>query len=403
MRKLAVLILLAMLMLTSSAARAASVADIEEDPMFAVREGWAWPVVVVPPAGGWDTALGESVKYAMRISEREVSKKRGGIRGREIVFLYAAESSVGELASRVRQWRQLGARAIISFGGHEIDDELHRLCRVVGPAFLTAGGEELSVIDPATKLPYRYAYALDLHYFARANAIAEAIAIENQEHRSAVISDLMSTKIARGAALTVRLLRSRGLDTTNISIPAFQNDHFTTQVYELEAAGVRSFSVWLDAMATLSIWRTANINRRGTTIYYCGRQHPILLDADGLTMVDKDSPLERNELGREEIDQLMRDEFNRTPSDPVMAAKALALSKWVISAFEKVSVVNDETIADALAEIEDIPLMDIKLSIDPKTHRPISRRFGVLKVHDRTYSSFAEVDVFSAEVTETDD
>lgn len=392
-----------LMMLFHTAAVAASVAEIEADPMFAVKEGWAWPVVVIPPSGGWDAPEGESIKYAMRIIERQVSRQRGAIRGREVVFLYASEAGIDELPSRLRQWRGMGVRAIVSFGGIEIDTALQSMCRASGPSLISAEGEELSVIDPISKRPYKYIFALDLPYFARSNAIAEAISMEEPRRKTAVVSDLMSTRLARAADLNVRFLRARDVQTMDIAVPAFRQDHFVTQVYDLEAGGVRAFSVWLDAMATLSIWRTADLNKNGSVIYYCGRQHPILLDADGLFIVDKEAPLERNVQGRDAIAMMMHDEFNRTPADPVAAAKAVALARWVISAYEEVSAVDDATIAGALEHIKEIPLMDEQISIDPTTHRPVSRAFSVLRVEGREYASYAMVDVFSAEVKEIDD
>lgn len=395
----ALLFAFAFISLASSAM--ASVVDIENDPMFAIREGWAWPVVVVPPPSGWETPEGEAVKYAMRIAERQVSRQRGAIRGKEVVFLYSTADNASDVQARLRQWRDLGVCAIISFAGGEIDDTLSRMCRDAGPSVVFVGGENIRTMPNGSNVPFPFIFALDYSYFARTNAIAEAISVLSKpDEKVAVVSDLMSAKLAHGADLTVKFARSRGLSTMDIAVPAFRQDHFVSQVYDLEAGGVRSFSIWLDAMATLSIWRTARVNGKGSTIYYCGQQHPILLDAEGLVIVDKDEHLYRNTDGVRAMIELMRDEFSRTPSDPVLASKAYALAKWVIAAYSSVSSIEVDVIARALENVKDIPLLDELITIDPNTHRPVNRKYGVLMVGDREYKSHGVVDVFGSEVEE---
>lgn len=370
------------------------------DPMFGVREGWAWPVVVIQPPEGWESPEGESVKYAMRAAERELSKKREAIRGKEVVFLFSSVSDSAELAERISTWRAMGVNLIVSFADDAFDKSLQYICRENGPNVLFTAGENIQVKNPTTGIPYPHLFALDFPYFARANALAELAASERPGIRAAVITDMMSDRLAKGASLNVSFLRARGLEALDISVPAFRQDQFISQVRDLESGGVRLFSVWLDAMATLSIWRTAYINRQGSMVCYSGNQHPILLDAEGLMIVDKDVLLERNESGRDGIITLLRDLFNRTPKFPVLAAKAYAVAKWSINAFEDADIVNADTLGKALGRVEEIPLMDEILSINPRTHRPMTRKFGVLRVENRAYKSHGSVEIFSDEISE---
>lgn len=392
--------LVVFVLMIAASANAAMIGDEDFDPMFAIREGWAWPVVVIPPPGGWDSPEGLSVKYAMRMAERALSRERGAIRGKELVFLFSSINDAGEVAERLKQWRGMDAAAIVSFGGGKIDQTLQYLCRDRGPAVVFCAGEELKLIDPTTRAPYKYLFALDLHYYARSNAIADAGVSLTAQARSAVISDMMSSKLALGARLTRELLISRGVDTLNVSVPAYRQDHFLSQVRDLESGNVRFLSVWLDAMATLSIWRTANISRNGTVVCYAGGQHPILLDADGLIIVDKESPLERNAEGIKGVVTMLRDSFDRVPDDPVMAAKGYCLAKWVIDAYRRALDVRSSSIAETLADSKGLPLMDDEISIDPNTHRPETRKFGVLMVEDRQYKSHGIVEIYSREVDE---
>ncbi|MDR3331054.1 MAG: ABC transporter substrate-binding protein [Synergistaceae bacterium] len=374
-------------------------ADISKD-LAGVKEGWAWPVVVVPPPEGWNSPTGNSIKYAMRTAEREISLKRGGIRGKEVTFMFSNLSSHLELGERLRTWRAMGVYAIVSFGGGEMDDVLKSLCSQNGPSVLFVGGEELPIIDPNTGRPYPYLFTLDLPYFARANALAEIAATENPKRDVAVITDVMSVKLAKGAALNVDYLRLRGINTMDLSVSAYRQDQFAPQVRNSEESGVGVFISWLDSMATLSIWRTAYQRPNKSIIYHAGNQHRILLDAEGLILVDKDVLLERNTDGRRHTSFIIRDTIHEAVDDPVIAAKAYALGKWAISAYMTVISEDVGAISETLAQTAGIPLMDEDLSINPLTHRPVSRKFGVLRIQGRQYVSNGLVEVFSSEASE---
>lgn len=378
-------------------------AATEEDPLLGVREGWAWPVVVVPPPDGWDTPGGESVKYGMRAAEREVSLQRGAIRGREVTFMFANLVSADELPRRLETWRAMGVAVVVSFGDGAMNEALRSRCAERGPAVVFAGGEDLSLLAPATASPHTYLFALDLPYHARANAIAEAAraeVLEAPSAKAAVISDIYSRRLAGGASWNVDVLRGKGIDTLYLTIAGLRQDQYLPQVREAEADGVRFIASWLDAMATLSIWRATTLRPGGATVCYAGNAHPVLLDADGLLVVDKDVLLERDESGKHAIMIKVRDLFNRVVDEPVLSAKAYALGTWTIQAYRGAASADAASLAARLADAGEIPLMGESLSIDPATHRPVSRKFGVLRVGGREYRSAGSVEVFSREVRE---
>ena len=371
-----------------------------EDALQGLKEGWAWPVVVIQPPAGWASEQGEAIKWSMRAAEREISLNRAAIRGREVTFMFSSVATSSELVERIKTWRAMGVAAIVSFGDDAIDETLSYLCRDDGPSVIFAAGENLDVINPTTMRPYRHLFALDLPYFARANALAELATQEDRKRPVAVISDILSERLAKGARLNVELLRARDAEVLDLSVTGFRQDQFVPQIRDFESGGFRIFTVWLDAMATLSIWRTAHMNRNGSEVHYAGSMHRLLLDAEGLMLVDKDVLLERNERGKNDIIILVRDRFNRRILEPVIGAKAYALAKWVLAGYADAGSAEWGPVADALSRTADVPLMDELLRIDPSTHRPVSRKFGVLKVEGRAFKSSGSVEVFSREVSE---
>ena len=189
-----------------------------------------------------------------------------------------------------------------------------------------------------------------------------------------------------------------------MSITAYRQDQFAPQVRELESEGVKIYVCWLDAMATLSIWQSLERSETGpspsSTVYYSGPAQKILSDAEGMVLVDKDVLLERNEDGRRDIIVKIRDAFDVTMEDPVTAAKAYALAKWVTGAYRTSDSEDVPHLAHALEKTDGIPLMSETLTIDPDTHRPKSRRFGILVVRGRKFESYGSVEVFSRETEE---
>lgn len=372
----------------------------EENRVLGVKEGWAWPVVVVPPPSGWESPKGEAIKLGLRAAERELSLRREAIRGREVTFMFSSVRSSTELAERLETWRAMNVAVILSFAGERNNGTLARLCATRGPSVIFAGGEELVIKNPATAKPYPYLFAIDLHYYARANALGEVALRERPIRKVAVISDPMSAKLAKGADLNVGFLRSRGLETLPLSISGFQQDRFDPQLEDAEAEGIRVVTSWLDAMATLSVWKTLSLSSNKSRVYYAGKMQKILTDAEDLVLVDKDVLLERDEAGKHGIIIKIRDLFDKTTKDPVLSAKAYALGRWTIKGYADSRSSDVPSISQSLARVRDIPLMSEKLTVDPGTHRPKSRKFGVLRIESSRYESEGAVEVFSVESSE---
>lgn len=371
-----------------------------ETNLSGVREGWAWPVIVIPPPDGWESPSGEAVKYALRAAEREISLSRDAIRGFEVTFMFSSVAVPSELAERMNAWRNMKSRAILSFGGGEMDTELKRLCASVGPAVIFAGGENLAVKDPVNDLPFPYLFALDYTYFARSNALAEFAGQRADGKPVVVLTDGLSEKLARGARKNVDMLRRDGTEVFIYFLPAMTQNRFDAQIQEAVSEGAGVITSWLDSLSTLSVWRTVLLNRSSVAVCFSGAKNNILLDANGLILIDKDDVLNHNEEGKRVIAVKILDRFGISPRDPVLAAKAYALGKWAIEGFTNSDEISARSVAAALSRAEGIPLMDEILSIDPRTHRPISRKFGVSRVEGRSYKPIASVDVYSVEVLE---
>ncbi|MDR1020334.1 MAG: ABC transporter substrate-binding protein [Synergistaceae bacterium] len=371
-----------------------------ETDLSGVKAGWAWPVIVIQPPEGWDSPSGESIKYGFRTAEREISFSREAIGGFEVTFMFSSVANPAELSQRVEMWRSMKSYAILSFGDDEMNLELKRLCAERGPSVIFAGGENMAIKNPVNGLPFPYLFALDYPYFARANALA-GFAMQSVSGQSVVImTDRLSEKLARGADKNADVLRQDGVSAHVYFLPAMVQNRFNAQVQEAVSSGAGVITSWLDSLSTLSVWRTVMLAGEDVTVCFSGAKNNILLDANGLVLVDKDDILNFNDEGKHVMDVKVRDLFGKALGDPVAAAKAYALGKWAINGFVNAGVISAPSVAKALSAADSIPLMDETLSIDPRSNRPKSRKFSVLKVGERAYNPVSSVDVYSVEVIE---
>lgn len=365
-----------------------------------VKEGWGYPVVVIPPEKGWESKDGNSIKWALRLAEREISMKREGIRGHEVTFMFASVQKKEEIKDRLSIWRRMNVAVILSFaGGGGVDQTLRQLCGENGPAVLFVEGENINLSSGDVK-PMPYLFALELPFFFKANAFAERASQAKKSNQVTLFSDIQSTQIARGARLTDALLSAKKIPSTIMWVPAFQQDRFIIPINEAVSSESSTFISWLEGMGTLSIWKSLRTDRIKAQLWYAGIKHPILLDASGIVLVDKDVLLERDIQGKRDISMRIRDLFNRIPDNPVMAAKAYALGSWAIQSYQNSKGRSATALAEQLSLSRNIPLMGENLDIDPGTHRPVSRRVGFLRIADRKYKSDGSVSVFSRNVTE---
>ena len=169
------------------------------DTLSGVKEGWGYPVVVIPPEKGWESNDGRSIKLALRLAEHQISIQREGIQGREITFMFASIQKKEEIKERLPLWKQMKVAVILSFAdGGGMDQTLRQLCAEKGPAVLFAEGENINLLSADAK-PLPYLFALELPFFYKANAFAERAVKEKQTRQVTLFSDIKSTQIARGA------------------------------------------------------------------------------------------------------------------------------------------------------------------------------------------------------------
>lgn len=350
----------------------------EAAPLSALKEGWGWPVVVLPPEGGWNSPAGQSVKWALRTAEREVSLTHQGVHGRDVVFLYAPVDTKEEALKRLPQWRAMGAGAILCFASGDLEAGLIQACAYQGPSLILAGGEERRIRDPKGK-PCPYLFALDLYRNYRANAFA-ALAGSQGKELMGILSDPYAVDLARTARLSARFLEKRGVPSRSFWMSGQGDDEMGVRLAEMESSGARRVICWLGGMGTRSLWKTAAYYRKSLKVWHGGPYDPLLQGAEGVLYLEQDAPLQERLKAQDALRWNVLRKTRVRVTDLVLAGKAYALGHWAIGAFLEAGTNAPAPVAAALARNRDVPLLGETLSINPGTHRPHQREVGVMRI-----------------------
>ncbi|EHM10232.1 hypothetical protein TheveDRAFT_1108 [Thermanaerovibrio velox DSM 12556] len=354
--------------------------------LSALKEGWGWPVVVIPPKEGWGSPEGQSLKWALRTAEMEVSKAHSGVHGRDVVFLYPDISDPEDALKRLKIWRSMKVGVIVCFDDGPVMEALVKACRDSGPSLILSDGEDLSLRGPSGK-PHPYLFALGFFRNYRANVLSQLMA--KRALKGAVISDRYDPAMVQGAQVTLSLLAKRQPGARLFWLMGSGDAGYRYRLAEASAEGANVVVSWLDSMGSISLWKTAYTYRMPLEVWHGAYpDQKLLKEADGLLYVDADHLLSLRQKELQRIRWNIIRTVKRDVTNLVAAAKAYAIGVWVIKAYESTGSADPAKLAASLSSTRDIPLAGEMLAISPITHRPVKRSFGVIRVKGK--STFLE-------------
>ncbi|ACZ18925.1 hypothetical protein Taci_0689 [Thermanaerovibrio acidaminovorans DSM 6589] len=368
------------------------------EDLTALKEGWGWPVVVIPPKGGWGSPEGDSVKWALRTAEMEVSLRHGGVHGRDVVFMYPNLNGPEDALKRLQIWRAIGVGVILCFDQGPIMEALIRACRERGPSLILSDGEDISLRSPSGP-PWRYLFSLGFFRNYRANALAQLATRGNL--KPAIISDRYDPDMESGTEATYRLLSGRFRGLRTFWLMGRGDVNFRYRLAEASADGAVVIVSWLDSLSSVSLWRTAKSYKLPVEIWHAAPpNHQILKEADGLLYVDGDLLLASRTKELNDLRWKIIRTTRREVRDLVMAGKSYAMGVWVIRAHETAGTNRADVLVSHLASTREVPLLGEMLSINPVTHRPLKRTFGVIRVSGKAPSLHSTLSITSNSVEE---
>ncbi len=362
-----------------------------------LSEPWVWSVAVVPPPEGWLAEKGVAIRAGLLLLQRRLNEPAEGVRGFDVIFTWDEPLPPGAVAERVESWRRERRVAVLSFASAETDRALALALGREGPPLIVAGGEDLPLRD-ASGSPCPYLFALSQERAFRANAVAD-YALLRGSRIMPLLSDSLDSDLLRSHNVAIGRIESRGLPVLSLLFRSSSDDALLARADEVLATGAPFCLFFLDPLAALDFW--AMMQRRGHTmeLYFGDAFHPSLMAAKGLLFADQDYPLRMDPQLALFKDELWLEEGLRVIDLP-SASRAYALGSWLARALEAAGP-EAAPLAEALAEVDSIPLGSRILDIDSRTHRPRSAVVALLEIGgDGGFIEKGFIDVRSFEVVE---
>ncbi|MEN2995786.1 MAG: hypothetical protein ABC360_02055 [Acetomicrobium sp.] len=331
------------------------------DPL---KEGWALPVVVIPPEKGWDSPEGRSLKSGLAVYEAEVSRARWGVGGYDIVF-------VGEDSAE-------GAIAFISFVEGREGMKLVEALGTAGPVVLSAFGEDLVLQRDGKMLPY--AFALDLPRGCVGAALGRHIRFGHAGKSFAFMAD----PIDRYMRPKIRGFTD---ETKSLKVSAFwlqsgvSMESAFAEMKKLKVDGVVSF---LGATNTQYLWAKC---RKENLVFFSALPlwalSPLL---EGTVTADQGWPLKENSSVRSFTTKVF-DVTRETVERPDWALRAYAAASWIGNALNYSLEREDQpgskdVMRQGMEKASPFALGSQVLLPDAATHRPKERKVAILKLQE---------------------
>ncbi len=344
-----------------------------------VQEGWTWPVAVIPSSQGWDVEPGLSVAPAVEFARGQVNDSVMGIREHDVFF--RLEPPVTDAAKRLRDWRNDGFLAVISFAEPETNRQLVKAWSPGDPVLLLADDAETSLRDDA-EIPKAGVFALQLHKSYLSRAVTEAYGVLlPSDSEVALLSDVLAASLSQAARATASGLRDRRLSAQVFWVAGGGVDSYKMMAQEMMGYGAEAIVLWMDQVAVRELYHQIRAVSPSVAIWAAGPDPQGIVGLDGIMTADQDRALEMDTTTK----ALKMDIWDATRihvQDRPIAAKAYACCRWVFKAFELVGEATPDSVAWAMARSTQIPLGAEIINASSVTHRPASRVVTVVRAKD---------------------
>ena len=345
----------------------------------AVREGWAWPILVIPPSQGWDGPIGGSVAPVISYIQSQVNDSVRGIRGRNVVF-ELKKGEVEDPLSSWESWRRAGFRAVLSFADADLNGALVSSWRPGYPPLLLADDSYTEIRSPSGSV-LEGVFSLQFHRsFVTRAAVERASSALPHASEVAVFSDMLTPYLSRGARAASAGLSQKGLDPEIFWVAGGAQDSYNMVIQEMLGFGADMMMIWMDDMSTREIYRQLREINKTIPVWSGGAARSGVVLLDGIYTADQDWPVLKRD---RELRSFRTDVWDATRirvKDPLLAVKAYAACSWII---EALGGSDDEgtlsLVVKSMASVKGIPLAGQVLEVNPITHRPISRDVSIMR------------------------
>ncbi|HPU68366.1 MAG TPA: hypothetical protein PLD08_01555 [Acetomicrobium flavidum] len=328
-----------------------------------VKEGWALPVYVLSPEGGWDTPEGRSVWSGLMAYREKTAGTRAGIGGYEFEF--------------VREFDK-NCVAVISFLEGRRGNDVVKAYGRQGPVVVSGFGEDLGLREGKGVLPY--AFALDLPRGCVGSALGRYVKAYRKGERFAPLADPLD--IYMRPAVNGFIYELPG-DIAPFWVQAGMS--LDAAFREIRAGGVDGIASFLNASDTQYLW--VKCKSLGLSLLSSLPLWAISPSLEGILAADQGWAVDNDPLLRDVTLEVF-DAVRVRPECPGMAARAFAVASWLGNALKLVDKVSD--LRAGMEKAASFSLGSQTLLPDPVTHRTRGRKVTVLKLINGNFVPLCE-------------
>lgn len=344
-----------------------------------LKEGWVWPVLVLPPSDGWSGPSGQSISPVVSYSQSQINDSVQGIRGRDILF-ELKKDDIGDPVASWRDWSRSGYRAVLSFADRDTNRALVESWRPGYPPLLLADDSDTSIRSYSGEVQ-EGVFALQLHksFICRAS-VEMASSVLPPASEVAVFSDLLTPYLSRGARATAEGISKKGMTSDIFWVAGGAQDSYNMVIQEMLGFGADMMVIWMDDMSTREMYRQLRNLNRTIPVWSAGAARSGVVLLDGIFSVDQDWPVLKEDRKLRRLKTDVWDSTRVRVGDILLAAKAYAGCRWIIAALEGSD--DDGTVSlivKSMANVKGIPLAGQALDVSPVTHRPARRTISIMR------------------------
>jgi hypothetical protein len=239
-----------------------------------------------------------------------------------------------------------------------------------------------------------FVFALDLFRDYRCRAFANyASKTMEPSARLGVIGSRFTLNEEREAKICFDLFSDAGFMPMPYWVDASVTDTFGMVEQEIKDYSNGVLISYVGGMSSKEIWRGIMGHQSPYRLWYGGVPDRSFLSFKGMVFADQNLFLD----GLGGFEALKRDLWTSRVlfvADKVAAGRADALAMWLIRALHALPGTSDSSgLFSRLENVRGIPFGNQILDVNPRTHRPRSRRVWILEVRDREFFVVDTLDV----------
>ncbi len=363
------------------------------------EQDWFLFIGIIGPKKGFCGPEGSSAIEAMYIITNEINKTRQGAYGRDLKLLKAdIKGDPQKAIEYIKGWLKKPLIGVISLAEDDINKAIAPLLERHKIPTILAFNEDLTVLNKENSYKpkdFIFSFLLSIEYYPK--SIAKYLLMSGVQ-KVAVIFDILKEYHKINAIKFIKACEKAQIDVYPISVRGSINWDFYVQAKDLQRSGIKNvviFTRYKDIWNFVTICKDIVFHPQ----IYVGVPIPIRINTDIGKFLNKSIWVNQSiPIGKgnriDEFKTFFSLKRRHLPEDTKWAVIGYDLMKWFTTALLSAGSWEGKTVAEALSRIALLQLPDMVLSVNPQSHRPLTRKIAILR-YEYKENNFTWIDTIS--------